>query len=207
MARRLPLPTIEPQVVHVQSLEAFTSDTERRHPTKTNHTVTLQWWSPTPVPSKEIRQVLAAICALGAKLLPSLTFAIAPPLELKESKDAVERYRKETYYKSNMLMQQVSVETYAHLIITPVGIVSRPTMLTAGRADRTTGVAIYSTYKDADPITAIHELAHVLGIRHCTNVCIMKAGSDGPLVKKKKVEPHTFCTTCQAKISVACSAL
>ena len=87
-------------------------------------------------------------------------------------------------------------------------------MLTAGLARRETGVAIYSTYHDSDYIDCVHELGHLLGLRHCSSTsCIMRAGGDSALLKKKKnnkkalSQPQTFCTDCQAKVDVAFVAI
>ena len=214
MARRLPLPSIAPQATYVQTLATFTTEV-RRQPTPSNKQVHLYYWSPTPTPAKQIARLLTELQTLGTKYYPKLEFVVMPQLELKEcssagtkSQDLISRYRKEVYYVAGKLLDKVPGGAFARLLVTPVGLVSRPTMLTAGLARRETGVAIYSTYAEAENTTLMHELAHLLGIRHCTNACLMKAGSNGPLVKKKKkAVPQTFCAECQAKVDVACSAI
>jgi hypothetical protein len=119
---------------------------------------------------------------------------------------------------SSLLSTLSPSSVYARLVITSQALVTRNTMLVAGLARRSSGLACYSLSHNSAHITFIHEFAHLLGLHHCpVTTCIMVAGSDGPIMTKSKttrssslsssISPTIFCIECQTKIDIACSLL
>ncbi|AYV78685.1 MAG: hypothetical protein Edafosvirus24_11 [Edafosvirus sp.] len=200
-------PRIPPTKIE-QTLDDYKKDKSRRIPTSTNCKIKLYWWEPkgSVTKPKLISNIISDCITTCMKYYPLLTFVHdATPLILNDSKETTERYRRQIYYKASALLNVLPTESaFAHVCVTSTGLVGRPGILTNGLARRETGVACFSTANGGGAKILVHELAHLFGLRHCSDTsCIMKAGEESSFKKLiDKNEPSEFCDICQSKLAI-----
>lgn len=213
------------QIVHQQTVDDFKKESSRRAPSESCRTIVFHEWPKNATTRREMKHLLE----FSQKFYPKVRFVLDPEiheLKAKLASGMTERYRNENYYVAGKLLdslaltcdtkkvgtkevKEVKTTIFGHVLITNVLIVSRPGITTAGLARRESGFACYSTNKSS-PMTLVHEIGHLFGLRHCQlelPTCIMVAGKDDTYTSTKKRKgselSQTFCEDCMQKITIA----
>lgn len=216
MSRVTKIPKIEEQKKYKQTLKDFISDIDRRIPNKNKLTVAVYYWSPSESTQsrKEIKMLFETYTQLFKKYYPKLKLQLMPLFDenslIGKGKDAFSIIHKDKIYNAKKLFDsfEKSINNsqnniFANILIVNVIMSNRPGLTVEGIARRETGLAIISTHK-CSVLTIIHEMAHLLGIRHCDFLCIMMEGKENSHLKPKldkNKEIDIFCEQCTTKIT------